>query len=134
LAIEIYKRNPVFGVGIGGFGSAYYNCRVGNCVYRPNNQALEVLAEGGLIGFATFHLFLLSVLYYGWRSLKHVSGEHPAMVVGLMAATVAMIVQSQTFSGFLCCLTYTWATLALLAGLSTKGKEAAAKATTSKPS
>ncbi|HSX14787.1 MAG TPA: O-antigen ligase family protein [Candidatus Saccharimonadales bacterium] len=138
LAIDIYKQHPVFGVGIGGFGSAYYGCRVGKCVYRPNNQALEVLAEGGIIGFITFHIFLLSVLYYGWRALKRTTGEHHAMIAGLMAAEVAMIVQSQTFSGFLCCLTYTWATLALLAGLSTssasKREKAVADATAPSPS
>ncbi len=120
LAIDIWKQHKVFGVGIGGFGSAYYGCQVGKCVYRPNNQALEVLAEGGLIGFITFHLFLLALIYYGWRALKQTEGQQRAIVAGLMAAEVSMVVQSQTFSGFLCCLTYTWATLALLAGLSSK--------------
>lgn len=118
LAISIYKTHPVFGVGIGGFGSAYYGCHVGNCVYRPNNQALEVLAEGGAVGFAAFYAFLVALLYYGYRTFRRTKGEHQAMLAGLIAAVVAMLVQSQTFSGFLCCLTYTWGTLALLAGLS----------------
>jgi O-antigen ligase len=118
LAITIFKSHPVFGVGIGGFGSAYYDCKIGKCVYRPNNQALEVLAEGGIIGFTAFHLFLLAVLYYGWRALSWAKSEQRALIIGLMAAIVAMVAQSQTFSGFLCCLTHTWATLGILAGLS----------------
>ena len=118
LALKIFREHPIFGVGIGGFGSAYYGCRVGKCVYRPNIQALEVLAEGGIVGFTTFHLFLLMLIWYGWRALKKTTGEQKAIIAGLLAATVAMIVQSQTFSGFLCCLTYTWGTLGILGGLS----------------
>lgn len=122
LAITIWKQHPVFGVGIGGFGSAYYGCHIGKCVYRPNNQALEVLAEGGVVGFLAFYSFLLALLIYGWRAMKRTTGEQRAMLAGAIAATVAMIVQSQTFSGFLCCLTYTWGTLGLLAGLSVTRK------------
>ena len=118
LALQIWEKHPVFGVGIGGFGSAYYGCHIGKCVYRPNNQALEVLAEGGVVGFLVFHAFLLALLVYGWQALKKTTGQQRAMIAGLMAAVVAMVVQSQTFSGFLCCLTYTWGTLGLLAGLS----------------
>lgn len=128
LALKIWHEHPIFGVGIGGFGSAYYGCHVGKCVYRPNNQALEVLAEGGVVGFTAFHLFLVMLLYYGWRALKQTTGERRAMIAGLMAAEVAMVVQSQTFSGFLCCLTYTWGTLALLAGLSMKQDDKKVKA------
>lgn len=118
LALDIFKKHPVFGVGIGGFGAAYYGCHVGKCVYRPNNQALEVLAEGGLVGFTIFYGFLIALVVYGWRALKHTTGEQRAIIAGLLAAVVAMVVQAETFSGFLCCLTYTWGTLAILAGLS----------------
>jgi len=132
LALKIFHEHPVFGVGIGGFGAAYYGCKIGKCVYRPNNQALEVLAEGGVVGFTTFHLFLLMLLIYGWRAFRQAEGEQRAMLAGLLAATVAMVVQSQTFSGFLCCLTYTWGTLGLLAGLSTTAKTTKVKGASSR--
>ncbi len=127
LAIKIFKEHPVFGVGIGGFGSAYYGCHIGKCVYRPNNQALEVLAEGGVVGFTVFYGFLAALVVYGWLALKRTSGDQRTVIAGLLAAVVAMVVQAQTFSGFLCCLTYTWGTLALLAGLSNDGVHKTAK-------
>ncbi len=117
LAFSIFKKHPLLGVGIGGFGSSVYGCTVGKCVYRPNNQALEVLAEGGIVGFLAFHAFLLSILYYGYRVVRRNKGLQMALAAGLTAAIVAMVIQSQSFSGFLCCLTHPWADLAILAGI-----------------
>ena len=79
VAKEIYKDNPIFGVGIKNFriesfSKKYddlnhkYNTRRGNT--HPHQMHYELLAETGLLGYLTFMIFILISLYFFFKSYK----------------------------------------------------------------
>ena len=79
VAKEIYKDNPIFGVGIKNFriesfSKKYddlnhkYNTQRGNT--HPHQIHYELLAETGLLGYLTFMIFILISLYFFFKSYK----------------------------------------------------------------
>lgn len=68
--IELFLSSPLFGIGIGQYVEA---SPVG---IAPHNWYLGILAEGGIVGFGLWALFIASVLLALRRS------SHPAQTVG----------------------------------------------------
>ena len=79
VAKEIFKDNPIFGVGIKNFriesfSKKYdglnhkYNTQRGNT--HPHQVHYELLAETGLLGYLTFMIFILISLYFFFKSYK----------------------------------------------------------------
>ena len=79
VAKEIFKDNPIFGVGIKNFriesfSNKYdnlkhkYNARRGNT--HPHQIHYELLAETGLLGYLAFMIFILISLYFFFKSFK----------------------------------------------------------------
>lgn len=76
VAIEIFKKNPVFGVGIKNFRnesfreeyniSHIYNNKRGNT--HPHQVHFEFLSETGLFGYVSFLIFVLSSLIFSIKS------------------------------------------------------------------
>jgi O-antigen ligase len=62
--LRMFAAHPLLGVGLGNYASAYRAFRVGavqNTLY-PHNVLVELLAETGLLGFASVAAFALGVL------------------------------------------------------------------------
>ena len=62
-SIAIFIERPLSGLGLGGFGHYYYGY---DMRLYPHNIIWEVIAEGGLLGFSIFLLFLSKI----WRSFR----------------------------------------------------------------
>jgi O-antigen ligase len=127
--IEIWKENPLLGVGLSGIGPYLHNYPSPYTLDHQvilNNQAIELLAETGIIGAALYYAFFVFCMVQAWRD------RHAAfLVVPLSAAFLAIHIQAQSYSGFF--LTYVW----FLAGWllsSTKANGRAAEATRPSPS
>lgn len=97
-----FLKHPWVGVGVGGFGP--YESP--HPLFKPtdgwaivNNEFVELLAETGILGFSSFLLILIILVV---RSLKAIrssrDGDLRAILVGLLAVLLGVIVQYQTFS------------------------------------
>lgn len=97
-ALDAWKLHPWIGVGIGGYGPhvaplAFAAPSAGWPI--ANNQALELLAETGALGFAAFVVFLIAL----FRSAsKPAAGEADAIRTACLAALAGILAQYQTFS------------------------------------
>jgi len=95
-AIKGFKDKPIFGWGPENFdvvANKYYDYRVG--LYepwfdRPHNQALQYLAEGGIVLFAAY-LFLVAMVF---RLIFKIFRKEKILGSLLFAVYVAYIVQS----------------------------------------
>ena len=102
MAWELIKRNPILGVGIGGFGpevakGAHVVPRNGWLIV--NNEYLELWAETGILGLL---LFLLLVAIVIIRSIKVWLRSNDVfvktVVIGLTIAFCGILAQYMTFS------------------------------------
>lgn len=101
-AVDAWRTSPWVGIGLGSFGPfiAQHPLVEPDGGWRiVNNEFLELLAETGVFGFFAFCFFLWLILLTGMRSL---SASHPsfrrAVGLGMLAATIGIIAQYQTFS------------------------------------
>lgn len=76
-AIEIFKQNPIWGAGASTFKPAYIEMgielvRNSNQIPHPHGAFIQLLADGGITGFAIACSFLLG--YWGWCALRIIKG------------------------------------------------------------
>ncbi|MEK7546071.1 MAG: O-antigen ligase family protein [Patescibacteria group bacterium] len=125
-ALDAWKRHPWIGVGYGGYGpyvaaSAFSAPDAGWPI--ANNETLELLAETGIIGLATFLIFLFTLFREAASSGRRgrVPAEYPlvrsgdaaeAVRVACLAALLGMLAQYQTFSTLY--IMHVWFTAGLL--------------------
>lgn len=76
LAIELFKKNPLFGVGPKGFR---YYCRTvnydppkGTCSVHPHNFLIQILSETGIIGLL---IYLFSIFFLIFKIFKIYKNE-----------------------------------------------------------
>ena len=82
-AINIWKDNFVFGIGINNFeiyckkNKQYQNMMInyGNCAPHPHNFYIQWLTESGLIGFILFIIFVISLFYNSLKSFHSLSSK-----------------------------------------------------------
>ena len=67
LAYELFKNNPIFGVGPKGFRyfcrSVEYDSPMGICSTHPHNFLIQILSETGIIGLIFYFYGLFFVIY-----------------------------------------------------------------------
>jgi O-antigen ligase len=104
LGLKIARANPVFGVALEGvtpYVHGYDAARHPNDVIALNNQAVELLAETGVVGTILFYVFLVSLVVVAWRVYPGMkSAELRALLLGSLTALIAMTLQAQSFTGF----------------------------------
>lgn len=111
LALLLWKENPahfLFGVGVGGFGTAVHQAHPSYpATSVVNNHYIETLAETGLVGFLLFIAFFGSLFYSVVRKRRH------WFFAVLLAA---FLVQWLFFSGSANVL-HVWVAIGVLLGL-----------------
>lgn len=133
-ALDVVRRNPVLGVGNGGFPAVYGEYRryfVENPRYaelavvaetedydeirspHAHNEFLQVFAELGLVGLALYTLFWAGVVRLLWRARKSIDSE---WVIGVLAGIIAFATSS-AISGLSLRYSPGCVTLACVAGL-----------------
>jgi O-antigen ligase len=73
VALDLFKKNPVYGVGPKNFRKHCFNNQIYSvkpyiCTSHPHNTYIQLLAETGILGFLIIFSIFISISYY---SLKH---------------------------------------------------------------
>ncbi|MFA5854320.1 MAG: O-antigen ligase family protein [Patescibacteria group bacterium] len=111
-AFEAWKLHPWIGVGFGGYGPfvstfAFSKPEAGWPIV--NNETLELLSETGMIGLATFVLFL--IVLFRETSPRREDGIE-TIRIACTTALLGMLAQYQTFSTLY--IMHVWFTIGLL--------------------
>jgi putative inorganic carbon (HCO3(-)) transporter len=88
-ALDLFKSNPVFGVGFGGFGFTVPKGELTD----THNFYLKTLAEQGLIGFVVLLIVFLKSFKTGLRLYKSGRSDfHRGLGFGFMGTALAMVI------------------------------------------
>jgi O-antigen ligase len=98
-SITMFQTNPVCGVGMGAFETAYPNYSRDNKglskkIDRAHNDYLQVLSDTGLIGGAIVLTFILMVLFVVGRSLRSREPFRAGLAIGCGGAIFSMMIHS----------------------------------------
>lgn len=102
LAHQAWQEHPWLGIGVGAFGpwAAPHPAYMPEDGWRiVNNEFIEILAETGIVGLIAFALIVLVLVIRSMRAIRVArDGYLRAVMVGLFAAFLGILVQYQTFS------------------------------------
>jgi O-antigen ligase len=88
-ATDLFKRNPIFGVGFGGFGLSVSGEQL---LTDTHNFYLKTLSEQGIIGFVFLLIIIMKAFFSGW--LLHKTGKTPfnkGLGLGFMGTVIAVM-------------------------------------------
>ncbi len=94
-AINMADKHPWLGVGLGNYEAAYADYALINWPYplgHAHNIYLNLLAETGVLGLATYLAFWLSIMVLTARILGHAPYPQRGLALGLMGAWVHLSV------------------------------------------
>ena len=89
-ALNMFKENPIFGVGIDRFGEYYRQYAVQNQVVQgqitdnAHSVYMQILATGGLITFIPYILLIGFITYIGLRAMLKASGNSKLRIAGIL--------------------------------------------------
>ena len=96
--VEIIREHPWLGAGLGAFSSAYPPHDTGNgSIYRleqAHNDYLQILSDGGVVGFALGLLFVVMLFRAGLRRMQSESNFRRGVALGALAGCFAALVHS----------------------------------------
>ena len=97
-SLRAWLANPVWGVGLGCFGvgtAPFYQFARESLYFHAENDYLEVLVEGGLLGFGLGILAFAAIARHCTRAYHHAgTGADRTIVVGGLFGLVALAVKS----------------------------------------
>ena len=64
VGIEIFKDNPLFGIGTGNFNLVAMDTKYFGSISGAHNEFVRILAEHGFFGFTFYILFFLTLFYH----------------------------------------------------------------------
>ena len=88
-AANMFKENPIFGVGIDRFGEYYRQYAVQNQVVQgqitdnAHSVYMQILATGGLITFVPYLLIICYITYVGFKAPLKASGATKLRISGI---------------------------------------------------
>jgi O-antigen ligase len=90
-AEDLFKANPVFGIGFSGFGLTVERGELTD----THNFYVKMAAEQGVIGLAAFAAILLCALASGWKLYRSARSDlRRGLGLGFMACTISMMVNN----------------------------------------
>lgn len=98
VAFQIFKANPLVGAGLDAFGNAFplYDTRNGAFrVEQSHNDYLQMLADGGMIGFGLVLVFVVMLAGACFRSIRSAAeGFERSVAIGAAAGIVGILAHS----------------------------------------
>lgn len=98
IAIKIFLANPILGAGFDAFGAAFTKYDTWSGMFRveqAHNDYLQMLADGGILGFLCVAAFIFYLFKNGIRSI---SGMHDkferAAAIGALAGCFGILIHS----------------------------------------
>ena len=97
-AINMFKSNPIFGVGIDRFGEYYREYAIqnqsvqGQITDNAHSVYLQLLATGGLVLFLPYIALIFYISFVGLKSLISFQGKNKFIVGGIFGIWVSILV------------------------------------------
>ena len=103
---QMFLDNPLFGVGLNGYREALegpysYLLPAGATNFLSHSAVVTVMAELGLLGLSVLALLFYRFGRVCWRVYSEASGADRGVVAGLIGATLAILVSSQSEPRFI---------------------------------
>jgi len=104
-AVNVIMHFPIFGTGMGTFGNIFPTYKTlnlpGHFIYHAHNDYLELLTDGGLLGFACAALFLCLLVARSSRQLRRRQDPYAGYLYwGALAGILAILLHSFTDFNF----------------------------------
>lgn len=112
-AMDLFEKNPIFGIGFGGFGFTVPPDELTD----THNFYMKTLSEQGIIGSVLLFILLFMCLASGWRLFKvGLTPFHKGLGLGFMGAVVACMITNMFGDrwSYLALGGYFWVFLALV--------------------
>ena len=104
VALNIIKKNPVFGTGLNSYSEIMYSYDPKNLikftVWPVHNVYLFICAEIGIPGLSLLLAFLGSVIWSLLIVMKRLSEDIRVIAIGLIAGILSVMAQSLVVTGF----------------------------------
>ncbi len=99
-SLRIIRDFPVIGSGFGTFQLIYpsYQTLPGHSIFvHAHNDYLELLTDGGVVGFLLAAWFVVAVLRHGWKKVRIRRDQYAVLVgIGAISGIFAMLMHSVT--------------------------------------
>jgi O-antigen ligase len=97
-AIQAWRTYPVWGAGLGAFGvsaAPFVNAPRQTFYWHAENEYLQYLEEGGVIGFGLVLLGIVAIGRFAWRARNAATNEEDrSMVIGAMYGFLSLMTES----------------------------------------
>jgi len=133
-AIRAWPGVPAWGTGLGSFAAAaapYFGHATGVTYTHAENEYIEWLVEGGVVGLGLAMAFVVGVVGLGRRAWQSSSGQERALILGAAFSGLSLLIQSG--GDFAPHIPAVGMTAIILAGLVIRRGLAVATATLSRP-
>ena len=106
-AIELFKRNPLFGTGVETYAYAYYNVKPmmhnltseWDYLYnKAHNEYLNYLATTGSFGLLSYLSIIFLFLFHSFRQILKSKNSYSPILTGILGGFTALIISN--FFGF----------------------------------
>lgn len=97
VALKIFSAHPVIGVGLDSFAVAFTRYDTWDGIFRierAHNDYLQVLADGGILGFLCLASFVYLFLRQAIANIRTVGSERRGLVIGAFAGYVGIMAHS----------------------------------------
>ncbi|KXK07305.1 MAG: Lipid A core - O-antigen ligase-like enzyme [Acidobacteria bacterium OLB17] len=97
VAMQVFAAHPIAGAGLDSFAVAFtkFDTWDGRFrIERAHNDYLQVLADGGVIGFLCLASFIAILFRKGVENIRFASTEHRSVAIGAFAGCVGVLVHS----------------------------------------
>jgi putative inorganic carbon (hco3(-)) transporter len=96
-AINMFTTNPWLGVGLGNYEVVYPDFRLINwqeSLGHAHNYYLNILAEGGILGFLAYGKVWIVIIALSWRGRSHPDTLARFVIIGLMGSWAYLAIHS----------------------------------------
>ena len=96
-AVNMAGDRPILGVGLGSYALVYDDYRLiswEDALGHAHNLYLNMLAEAGLVGLATYLAFWAAIFWLTWRARRHPNPWARACIIGLLGSWTYIAVHS----------------------------------------
>lgn len=91
--LNIFLDNPIIGTGLNTFSQVFslYQEKAGYFSINPHNYYLQLLAETGMIGFSTFIILVISILYMSFKAFRNSESIFKGISLGLFVSIISSL-------------------------------------------
>ncbi|MEK7433389.1 MAG: O-antigen ligase family protein [Cyanobacteriota bacterium] len=93
-ALNMFYDNPIIGSGLNTFSQVFpfYQDTAGYYSINPHNYYLQLLAETGIMGFFTFIILILSILYMSFKAFINSENIFKGISLGLLVGIISSLI------------------------------------------